>query len=150
MQNDDLNGTEAVLVSNIPREEKTILGFMTTKQLEIVGVGVGVGFLAFIFTKFILGLIGIGTITCWLVALFIWILLVAPFAFIAFKNVKSEGVNPVVLYPYYVQRQIDKRSVDEYGTYINYHINHFDVTHGEGVFIENEGTQIPPEYQDDK
>lgn len=131
------------MVANIPKEEKTIMGLMSTTQLMICGSGVVLGIIAFLILKTILGLFGVPTITRLVISFFTGGIIVIPFAFNAFTYVKSEGINPVPLYPRYVQRRIDKRANMEYGTYVNYHINHHIITEGKAVHINNEGTQRP-------
>ena len=139
----DEDTTHAVLIANIPKEEKSILGIMSTTQLAIVGAGVIIGAVAFFVFKFILQLFGVPTVTKLVLSFILWGIIIAPFAYDAFHQVKSDGINPVPLYPQYVQRQIDKRSSLEYGTYVNYHVNHHVLTKGKAVHINNEGTQRP-------
>lgn len=133
---------EAVVVANIPKEEKSVLGLATTTQLAITGVGVGVGIVAFILVKFILGLFGVSTLISLAIGFVVMGICIAPAAYLAFKNKMSDGVNPVPLYPMYVALQIQRQADLEYGTYVNYHINHPKLTES-GVHIDNEGTQPP-------
>lgn len=134
---------EAVVVANIPKEEKSVLGLATTKQLAITGVGVAVGIVAFILVKFILGLFGVSTLISLTIGFVVMIVGIAPAAYIAFKNVYSDGVNPVPLYPMYVKLQLDRQADLEYGTYVNYHVNHPDLNRGKAIHISNEGTEPP-------
>ena len=136
---------EAIVVANIPKNEKTVLGLMTTKQLEIVGSGVCIGFVVFLFIKKVLALFFVPLVTRLVISFAVWCAVIFPFAYNAFMMVKSDGINPVPLYPKYVQRRIKKNSKYEYGTYVNYHINHFKVEHG--IHIANETTQIPDASQ---
>lgn len=134
---------EAVVVANIPKEEKSVLGLATTKQLAITGVGVAIGIVAFILVKFILGLFGVSTLISLAIGFSVMIVCIAPAAYIAFKNVYSDGVNPVPLYPMYVKLQLDRQADLEYGTYVNYHVNHPDLNRGKAIHISNEGTEPP-------
>lgn len=143
------NNTEAEVVANIPKEEKSIMGFMTFKQLIIVSIGVGIGFIGFLLLKFILGLFGVGTVTKYAISFVIWIICILPFAWLAFQTIKSDGINPVVLYPLYVQKQIEKDWEYEHGTYIDYHVNHQNLSQGKFVHINNEGTSFDDEDIDE-
>lgn len=134
------DNTEAEVVANIPKEEKSIMGFMTPKQLMIVGIGVGIGFVAFLLIKLIFGLFHVGTVAKYVFAFLAWAACIAPFALLAFQMVKSEGINPVPLYPLYVQKKIDKDWEFEHGSYVNYHVNHRNLSQGKVAHIDNEGT----------
>lgn len=131
---------EAVVIANIPREEKSILGLATTKQLAITGAGVVAGIIAFILVKFILGLFGAPTILCLTVGFLAMGICIVPPTYLAFKYKYSDGVNPVPLYPMYVKLQLDRQADLEYGTYVNYHVNHPDLNRGKVIHITNEGT----------
>lgn len=137
---------EAVVIANIPKEEKSVLGLATTKQLAITGVGVGVGIVAFILIKFILGLFGLPTLATLTIGFIVMAICIAPAAYIAFKNVYSDGVNPVPLYPMYVKLELQRQEYLEYGTYVNFHVNHPNVNRGKVIHISNEGTEPPEEF----
>ena len=140
-QEDPAVSLEAEMVANIPSraEEKTILGFISDRQLSILSVGGGLSVSVYIGLMLILRLFGLGTITRILISLLIAAIIMTPFLYLAFKRIYSDSVNPIVLHYAYVQRQIDRQWVAECGEYINYHTNHV-VNDDPGVFISDETT----------
>lgn len=133
--------TQASVVANLPKEEKALFGFATYTQAMIVACGIVLGFLGFLLAKFILGFFATFLMK-WMFSFIIWILIVIPFAILAFKPVRSDndGNSSVVLYPLYKKMMIDRHVNEERGIYLNYHYNHPIINREHAVHIENETT----------
>lgn len=142
----EFDNTQSQVLANLPKEEKALFGFATYKQAMIVGIGIFIGFLVFLLSKFILGLFA-PFLTKWIISFLLWIITIIPFGVLAFYPVRStdNGSNSVVLYPLYKQYLINRRADEERGLYLNFHYNHPIVNRKHSVSISNEGTN----YDDD-
>lgn len=107
-----------ILIVDLSGDQKSFLGYASWKQVGITGAGIFLGCIIFSFIKWLCKLSGAGLGTQVATASFFFILIVAPFAYLAFVPVRDNYGD--ILYYKWKQVMIDRNFLKkEVGTYIN-------------------------------
>ncbi|WP_283586513.1 hypothetical protein [Limosilactobacillus vaginalis] len=121
-----MNSGRQELVVNLSGAQKNVLGFATWTQVSITAAGIILGSLVFTLVKFLLSAIGLGAGAAVLIALVFFVVVVAPFAYIAFWPIRDKQGDLL----YYMNKQImiDRDfEKNEVGSYLNIQENHHPV-----------------------
>ena len=121
-----MNSGRQELVVNLSGAQKNVLGFATWTQVSITAAGIILGSLVFTLVKFLLSAIGLGAGAAVLIALVFFVVIVAPFAYIAFWPIRDKQGDLL----YYMNKQIMidlDFEKNEVVSYLNIQENHHPV-----------------------
>lgn len=117
------------LIVNLSGDQKKVLGFASWMQVSITAAGIIIGAILFTLVKWGLTAVGTSSAVAVLTGVVIFALVVAPFAYVAFRPIRDKQGNLL----YYMNRQLiidyqfEKREV---GTYVKIHKNRHPVNMG--------------------